>query len=192
MIDKVRLQAAVLEMLKAIEGEEVRPQLLETPERVQRGLEEMLNGYGVEIEKLFKVFDGEGTDQLVIVRNIHTFSFCEHHLIPIELRASVAYLPVNKVIGVSKMARLVEAYAHRLQLQERLTRQIGDALMQYLNPEGAGVVIVGNHLCMRARGVKSPESEVVTSVMLGSFRESPSLKQEVTSLLSISSIGRSA
>ena len=188
-MDRVRLQAAVLEMLKAIEGEEVRPQLLETPERMQRGLSEMLSGYGVDIRGLFKVFDGEGTDQLVIVRNIHTYSVCEHHLASVEIKASVAYLPIKKVIGVSKMARLVEAYAHRLQLQERITQQVGEALMHYLQPAGAGVVIVGNHLCMRARGVKSPESEVVTSVMLGEFRESPSLKQEVMSLLNMPSLG---
>ena len=184
-MDKARILQATMELLKAIEGEEIRPQLLDTPLRVQRALIEMLDGYDTNIDSLFKSFDGEGKGQVVITRNIGTFSICEHHLLPFQVCASVAYLPKDRVIGVSKMARLVRAYAHRLQLQERLTEQIGYALMEHLKPQGAGVIIVGKHLCMRARGVKDSESEVVTSVMLGNFRESSELKQEVISLMGI-------
>ena len=182
-MDKKKLRRAIHSMLVAIEGEPLRQPLLETPLRAQRGFEEMLSGYDVDIPSLFKVFDGEGKDQIVITRGIETYSFCEHHVLPFFIRASVAYLPKDRVIGVSKMGRLVNAYAHRLQLQERLTEQVAKAIMDNLQPQGVGVVIVGEHLCMRARGVKNPESEVVTSVMLGEFRENHDLKHEVLELL---------
>jgi len=170
-------------ILEKIEGGPLRSALEETPRRVQVALEEMLSGYSVDIDSLFKTFDGEGKDQLVIARKIHAYSTCEHHLLPFEISVSVAYLPIDKVIGVSKMVRLVLAFARRLQLQERLTEQIAETLMERLNPAGVAVVIKGEHLCMRMRGVKSEEAEVVTSVMLGKFREEASLRAEFLHLI---------
>jgi len=181
-LNSSRIRKATEELILAIEGE-IRPQLRETPQRVQRMWEEILNGYEVEIPSLFKAFDGEGKDQLVVVRNIHTYSICCHHLIPFEIVASVAYLPKDKVLGVSKLARLVSAYAHRLQLQERITEQVANTIMEYLEPHGVGVIIKGAHLCMRMRGAKSEQSEVITSVMLGAFRDDYPLRNEVLNLL---------
>jgi len=181
--DSSKVIPAVQMLLEAIEGEPLRPQLLETPNRVMRALEEMLDGYNVEIDSLFKTFDDEGQDQIVVVKNIQTYSVCEHHLLPFLIQASVAYLPIDKVIGTSKIERLVLAFSHRLQLQERITNQVANTLMDKLQPQGVAVVIEGKHLCMRARGVKSKDSKVVTSVMLGEFRENPVLRQEFLSLV---------
>ena len=162
---------------------ELRAALKETPSRVEKAWGEMLNGYDIDINSLFKTFDGEGKDQIVAVTNINDYSICEHHLLPFFIDASVIYLPKDKVIGVSKMERLVRAYSHRLQLQERLTEQVATALMTHLQPEGAACIIRGQHLCMRARGVKSASSQVVTSVMLGKFRDDSALRAEVISLV---------
>ena len=176
------VEQIVRDLILSIEGE-MRPHLEETPARVRRMMGEIFDGYGVDISSLFKSFDGEGKDQVVIARNIETHSICEHHLMPFLISANVAYLPDDRVIGASKMARLVHAYAHRLQLQERITEQVGNSLMEYLKPRGVAVVIKGEHMCMRLRGVKSTNSEIVTSVMLGEFRENSNLRQEVLLLL---------
>jgi GTP cyclohydrolase I len=145
----------------------------------------MLSGYNVDIDSLFKTFDGEGKDQIVVAKDIEVWSCCEHHLLPFHCSVSVAYLPVKRVIGVSKIARLVQAYAHRFQIQERITSQIGETLMSKLQPQGVAVVIHGEHLCMQARGAKVPSSSVVTSVMLGQFRLERTLRMEVLSLLGL-------
>jgi len=175
----------VRQILKAIEGPTLRKDLERTPIRVQKSYEEMIDGYNVNIESLFTTSDGEGMDQIVAMRNITGWSLCEHHLLPFSFIAHVAYLPRDRVIGASKLERLVIAYAHRLQLQERITRQVADALMNYLNPRGVAVIIIGEHLCTRCRGVKSPSSELVSSIMLGSFREEQSARIEVLSLLGL-------
>lgn len=181
--DSVRIQNLITELLICIEGDPIRPPLLETPRRVASALEEILDGYAVDIPNLFKTFEGEGQDQIVVVKDICSYSICEHHVLPFYIRASVAYLPVEKVIGASKIERVVNAYAHRLQLQERIARQVADSIMKYLQPRGVGVIIEGEHLCMRCRGVKSRESKMVNSVMLGDFRTEGSLRMEVLSLL---------
>ena len=174
---------AVESLLKAIEGPTLRKDLIDTPDRVYRALEEMLSGYETDIDSLFKTFDGEGTDQLVIVKNVEFSSFCEHHFLPFSGSANVAYLPNNKVIGASKIPRLVLAYAHRLQLQERIAEQVANTLMQKLEPLGVAVIIKGEHLCMRCRGVKSTNCSIINSIMLGSFRDNPALRMEVLELL---------
>ena len=183
-MDLHRISKATEELILGIEGE-IRPQLRDTPLRVMRMWNEVLDGYNVDIPSLFKTFNGEGKTQLVVARDIHTYSICEHHLTPIILGAAVAYLPKDKVIGVSKLARLVSAYAHRLQLQERITEQVANTLMEYLEPYGVGIVIKGVHLCMRMRGAKSEGSEVITSVMLGAFQDDYPLRNEVLSLLQV-------
>jgi len=182
-------------LLYEIEGHPLRPELEATPDRVVRALEELLDGYKTNIEELFTTFNdeesippnnGEGIyDQIVAVKNIEAWSWCEHHLLPFHINASIAYLPRDKVIGASKIPRLVLAYAHRLQLQERITRQIANAIMSNLEPHGVAVIITGEHSCMRIRGVRAESSQLITSVMLGAFRDNQSTRLEVLSLLGL-------
>lgn len=182
MIDTNTVIQAVSDIIYCIEGS-IPPRMKDTPARVAKSYQEVYDGYSVDIPSLFTSFDGEGKDQLIVARNIHTFSVCEHHLLPIELKVSVAYLPSTKVVGVSKIARLVHAFAHRLQLQERMTEQIASAVLTHLEPLGVCVVARGSHLCMRMRGVRAEDSEIITSVVLGEFRGDMSLRSEVMSLL---------
>ena len=175
-MDIQRIEKAIGDLLLAI-GDN-RPQLLRTPSRVARAYAEMLDGYSVDIDSLFVTTEDEGTDQLVIVRNLAFTSICEHHLLTFSGRISIGYLPKDKVIGVSKLGRLALAFAHRLQLQERLTKQIATCLNEKLDPLGVGVVIIGEHTCMRCRGVRLPNSQVVTSMLLGKFRQEPILRHE--------------
>ena len=177
------ITSQIRSIIRAIEGPEIRQDLYDTPQRVQRAFEEIFNGYEVDIPGLFKVFEEDGKDEIVILRNIHFWSTCEHHLLTWEGYASVAYLPQEKVVGASKLARLVEAYAHRLQLQERVGRQVAEAMMKYLNPRGVAVVIKGKHSCISCRGVRNETSELVTSVMLGAFRENAASRYEVLKLI---------
>jgi len=185
MIDLAKATLAFSELIVAVEGKDTREDLLETPLRAARGYAEMLDGYDTDIESLFKTFEDEGTDQIVVVRNIEFTSFCEHHLLPWHGKAFVAYLPVNSVIGISKIGRLVLAYAHRFTLQERLTKEVAYTLMNKLQPLGVAVVVIGEHTCMRCRGANLPESSVATSEMLGNFRDDPILRPEVMDLLGV-------
>ena len=175
------MRAAIQELLEAIGDQQAIQE--ETPLRVAEGIAELLDGYEVDIDSLFVTEDDEGKDQVVIVRNIDFTSLCSHHLLPFSGHAHVGYLPKERVLGVSKIARLVLAYAHRLQLQERLTKQVAHTLMERLRPEGVAVVIVGEHTCMRCRGVRSTNSQVVTSEVLGAFRKEAALRSEFLSLL---------
>jgi GTP cyclohydrolase I len=177
------IKTTVRNLLLAIEGQPLRKQLLDTPKRVEKMISEIFDGYEVDIDSIFTTFDGEGRDQISIVKNIITWSVCEHHLLPFQLVVAVGYLPRERVIGASKLVRLVEAYSHRLQLQERITEQVANTLMEKLNPLGVGVIIEGEHLCMRIRGVKNTSSKLVTSVMLGEFRDSPTIRQEFLKML---------
>ena len=184
---KKLIELATRDILSAIESTTLRPELEETPKRVARALEEMLSGYDVNIDILFKTFDEEGKDMINAVKDIEFTSFCEHHLLPFQGVAHVAYLPSgDKVIGASKIPRLVLAFAHRLQLQERIARQVAETMMEKLEPQGVAVIIEASHLCMQCRGVKSTTAKMVTSVMLGAFREDPSMRLEVLSLLGLS------
>ena len=184
--DKSRVISSVHTILEAIEGKPLRKELLETPDRVYRALEEMLDGYNVSIPDLFTSFDDEGHDQIVIAKDIPFFSTCEHHLILFSGRAHIAYLPKDKVIGASKLPRILYAYSRRLQLQERITRQVADAIMQYLEPLGVTVILEGKHGCISCRGVKS-DCSFVTSIMLGVFRDERTIRMEVLSLLGLRS-----
>jgi GTP cyclohydrolase I len=173
------IEGAVKNLLEAF-GEDVSREGLErTPERVARMYDELLAGYRVDPFKLINeaVFTVE-YDDMVIVRDIDFYSMCEHHLLPFLGKAHVAYLPDGEVIGLSKIPRVVDLFARRLQVQERMTRQIADFLEAAIHPQGVAVVVEGLHLCSKIRGVKKAESRMVTSAMKGCFRENEVTRQE--------------
>ncbi len=162
-----------------------RPGLLETPSRAARAFQEYFAGYDQDpIQILNKTFDETaGYEEMVILRAISFESHCEHHLAPIIGQAWVAYVPSGRVVGLSKLARVVDAYARRLQIQERMTSEIATAVNDVLRPQGVGVVIKANHHCMSSRGVHKVGSEMVTSCMLGCFRDNASTRQEFLAMV---------
>lgn len=163
-----------------------REGLRETPRRYAKAMEYLMSGYKQDIDKIVgKALFKEGGNEMVIVRDIELFSLCEHHLLPFYGKAHVAYIPTGKVIGLSKIPRIVDAYARRLQVQERLTNQVSAKLMQILEPMGVGVIIEAFHLCMMMRGVEKQSSYTITSSMIGSFREDEKTRKEFLSLLSL-------
>jgi GTP cyclohydrolase I len=186
-LNRKTIETLTTSLLQEIEGDQLRKDLVNTPFRVYKSMIEIYDGYNVDIKSLFTVSEGEGDDQILALRDIHSWSMCQHHMLPFFLTAHIAYLPDGKVIGISKIERLVHAFSHRLQLQERITRQIADAIMEYLNPKGVAVILQGEHLCMKCRGVKSQETKFVSSIMLGAFRENYSSRMEVMSLLGLNS-----
>ena len=182
-IDLERIRKAVAEILLAV-GEDIhREGLQKTPERVARMYTELLGGTledpHVHLQSVFT----EKYDEIVLLRNIPFYSVCEHHLLPFIGKAHVAYLPTGKVLGVSKIARIVDCFAHRLQAQERLTGQIADFLMQNLRPLGVAVVLQASHGCMTIRGIRKPGSEMVTSALRGSFKKDARSRAEVLQLM---------
>jgi GTP cyclohydrolase I len=184
-VDHARAEAAVRELLLAVGEDPDRPGLQETPARVARAYEETFAGLWQDpYEALTATFD-EDHDELVLVKDIPMYSTCEHHLVPFHGAAHVAYIPGldGKVTGLSKLARLVEVYARRPQVQERMTAQIADALQEVLKPRGTLVVIEAEHLCMAMRGVRKPGSRTVTSAVRGIFRENASTRAEAMSLV---------
>jgi len=175
----------LIESLLAVLGEDPERQgLKETPERVARALRELTDGYGVQPEDVIAgaVFD-QDYDEMVVVKDIPFYSLCEHHMLPFFGRCHVGYLPKGKVVGLSKIPRLVGVFAHRLQLQERLTKEIAEALNGTLLPRGVGVVVEGRHLCMEMRGVEKPGGQMITSCMLGTFRKDPRTRAEFLDLV---------
>lgn len=156
-------------MLLAMGDDPTRGGLVETPSRVARAWKEWFSGYGVDPASVLKVFEdgAEGCDQLVLVKNIPVYSHCEHHMAPFFGVAHVGYIPDKKIVGLSKLNRLVDIYARRLQVQERLTNQIADALQKNLLPKGVGVVVECRHFCMESRGVKQQGTSTVTSALRG-------------------------
>jgi len=178
-IDCDGIQQSILKLLEAI-GEDVdRDGLRRTPERVARMYEELLEGYRTDPISLVNdaLFDVK-YDEMVIVRDIEFYSLCEHHLLPFIGRAHVAYLPRERVIGLSKIPRIVDLFAKRLQVQERMTRQIADFIDTLLHPLGVAVVVEGLHLCATMRGVKKHDARMTTSTMLGAFRQSLATREE--------------
>ncbi|HUH82981.1 MAG TPA: GTP cyclohydrolase I FolE, partial [Stellaceae bacterium] len=156
-----------------------------TPARVAKAFEEYFSGYGVDpVELLQRTFEEtDGYDEMVVLRDIRFESHCEHHLAPIIGKAHVAYLPQKRVVGISKLARLVEVYARRLQIQEKMTAQIANTLDEVLEPKGVAVVIEAAHQCMTTRGVHKPGVAMVTSRMLGAFRTDPSTRREFLAII---------
>ncbi|MCI0521046.1 MAG: GTP cyclohydrolase I FolE [Chloroflexi bacterium] len=178
-IDQETIQNAVGKILLAIGEDPQREGLLRTPERVARMYGELLNGYRADPMKLVNGALFEVTyDEMVLVRDIEYHSLCEHHMLPFFGRAHVAYLPKGRVLGLSKIPRLVDMFAHRLQVQERMTRQIAEFLDELLHPAGVAVVVEGLHLCTAMRGVKKHDARMTTSAMLGYFRKNIATRQE--------------
>ena len=175
----------LIESLLAVLGEDPERQgLKETPERVARALRELTDGYGVQPEDVIAgaVFD-QDYDEMVVVKDVPFYSLCEHHMLPFFGRCHVGYLPKGKVVGLSKIPRLIGVFAHRLQLQERLTKDIAEALNGTLLPRGVGVVVEARHLCMEMRGVEKPGGQMITSCMLGTFRKDPRTRAEFLDLV---------
>lgn len=172
-VNQEDVQQAIKTILSYIGEDPEREGLLETPARITKSYAELFSGYGQEVGPLMKTFnDGaEAADEMVVQRNIPFFSMCEHHMLPFVGVAHVAYLPDQRIVGISKLARLVEVFGRRLQVQERMTAQITHALMEHLQPKGAACVIQATHLCMAQRGVAKHQSDTVTSSLKGSFRE---------------------
>ena len=158
--------------------------MLDTPKRVEKSLRFLTRGYGQTLEEVVNgaLFEAE-SDDMVIVRDIEFFSLCEHHMLPFFGKCHVGYIPKGKIIGVSKVARIVDMFARRLQVQERLTKQVSEALMKILGAEGVGVVVEAQHLCMQMRGVEKQHSVMTTSSMVGSFRRELATRNEFTRLI---------
>jgi GTP cyclohydrolase I len=178
------MEQAVRTLLLGLGEDPDREGLIDTPKRVVKALKFLTSGYHQSLDELLNgaVFH-ENTDEMVLVRDIDLFSSCEHHILPILGRAHVAYIPNGKVIGLSKIARICEMYARRLQVQERLTAQIADAVEGLLKPQGVAVVVEATHMCMVMRGVQKPGSWTTTSAMRGVFAEDPKTRQEFMSLI---------
>ena len=182
-IDEARIEKAVREILSAVGEDLNRDGLKDTPARVARMYGELLAGMhddpNTHISRVFN----ENYDEIVLLRDIPFYSICEHHLMPFIGSAHVAYLPAGKILGVSKLARIVDCFARRLQTQERLTYQIADCLMSNLKPLGVAVVLEAAHSCMTIRGIKKPGSVMVTSAVRGIFRKDPRSRNEIMSLI---------
>lgn len=182
-VDAVRIERAFREIIEAIGEDAGREGLLETPARVARMYAELFEGLRIDPKSLLAVTFDVAHDEMVILKDIPFYSICEHHFMPFHGVAAVGYIPDGKVVGLSKLARLVEAYARRPQIQEQLTGQIADALMDALRPDGVAVIIEAEHLCMTQRGVKKPGSRMVTSATRGVFRDHDITRGEFLSLV---------
>lgn len=182
-IDLARIEKAVREILLAVGEDTEREGLKGTPQRVAGMYIELLAGMQENPKQHICSVFTENYDEIVLLRDIPFYSICEHHLMPFIGSAHVAYLPLGTVLGVSKLARIVDCFAHRLQLQERLTAQIADFLMEGLKPKGVAVVLEASHSCMTIRGIRKPGSVMVTSALRGIFKKDPRSRSEVMSLM---------
>ena len=181
--DEEGVRQAVRLFLKSIGEDPDREGLLDTPDRIGRACKELFAGLGHGPEEVLKTRFKVDTDEMVLVRDIELFSVCEHHLLPFYGKAAIGYIPNGRVAGLSKLARTVEVYARRLQLQEQLCAQVADALMEYLAPQGAIVLMEAEHMCMTMRGVQKPGTKTVTLARRGVFETDPSLEERFFRML---------
>lgn len=177
-VDRARIQAAVREILLAIGEDPDREGLQRTPYRVAKAYDELFAGMREDPREHLRATFDEGHKEMVVLRDIPFASLCEHHLLPFTGIAHIGYIPQGRIVGLSKLARLVEGYARRPQVQERLTSEVADAIMEELKPDGCGVVIEATHTCMTIRGVEKPGATMVTSAMRGGFRNRPATRAE--------------
>ena len=184
MKDHKKLQEITKLLLSEIGEDPTREGLINTPERVAKAWDFFSQGYRANVQEIVNdaIFE-EDCSEMVVVRDIEFFSMCEHHMIPFFGHCHVGYLPNKKIIGLSKIPRIVDAFSQRLQVQERLTNQIAETLLDILDPIGVGVIMEGRHLCMQMRGVEKQNSFATTSSMLGQFRESPETRSEFLSII---------
>ena len=178
------LRDVVLQLLKHLGEDPARDGLLKTPDRVEKSLRWLTRGYGITVDEVVGdgVFEADH-DEMVIVKDIEVYSMCEHHLLPFFGKAHIAYIPNGKIVGFSKLPRIVEVFARRLQVQERLTDQIASAIQDVLRPKGVGVIIEAAHLCMMMRGVEKQHSKTITSAVRGLFRSDPRTREEFLRLV---------
>jgi GTP cyclohydrolase IA len=179
-----RAARLIRELLAELGEDPKREGLLSTPKRVSEALRFFTQGYRIDVREVLAdaVFE-EKQEEMVVLKNVDFYSLCEHHLVPFFGRCHIAYLPDNRIAGLSKLARIVDVFARRLQVQERMTREIAEAIEHHLKPQGVGVVIEAQHLCMMMRGVEKQNSIATTSAMLGAFRENAATRMEFFSLL---------
>ncbi len=183
-LKQAEMQELLRELLVRLGEDPEREGLVRTPERMERALQHLTRGYDEDPEKVLKdALFTVSYDEMVIVRDIEMFSLCEHHVLPFFGKVHVAYIPNGRVIGLSKIPRLVEVFARRLQVQERLTTQIAETIQHAIEPQGVGVVIEARHLCMMMRGVEKQHSSAVTSAMLGVFRDCQETREEFLALI---------
>jgi GTP cyclohydrolase I len=179
------IQEAVRKILNEIGEDPAREGLMKTPDRVARAYRFLTKGYSEDPKTAINgALFTEEYSEMIIMRDLDFYSLCEHHMLPFFGKASVAYIPRNHIVGISKLARLVDIYARRLQVQERMTNQVANTLMEELDPQGVAVVVEAEHLCMRMRGVEKQNSVVTTSAMLGVFRTNQETRQEFVNLIS--------
>jgi GTP cyclohydrolase I len=183
-LDQNKVQRIVTDLLLEMGEDPKREGLVSTPKRVAKAYDFLTSGYNMDIKLVMNnaIFE-EKYDEMVIVKNIDFYSLCEHHMLPFYGKVHIAYLPDGKILGLSKFPRIVDVFARRLQVQERMTQQIADTLMQYLNPQGVGVVTEAYHMCMMMRGVEKQNSSATSSAMHGIFREDTRTRSEFLNLI---------
>ncbi len=182
-MDREKVENLVKEILNEIGEDTDREGLKETPRRVAKSFEKLFGGYGCKPEEIHTEFDGENYDEMIICKDIDFYSNCEHHMQPFFGKVTIGYIPDKKIIGLSKLPRIVEIFSRRLQNQERLTQQIADALAKLIKPKGVGVVIKAKHLCTMARGVEKQNSKMITSACRGLFRKDDRTRSEFLKLI---------
>jgi len=179
------LKLNIKEILEHIGDDPSREGLADTPKRVVESWKELYSGYKRSPEDVLTVFNSDGYDEIVLLDNIEMYSTCEHHMLPFYGEAHVAYIPDEKIVGISKLARIVNIFSRRLQNQERITRQVTNALMKHLEPQGAACIIKARHMCMCSRGVGKQNSMMKTSSLKGAFLDEPEARQELINLISL-------
>lgn len=179
------MEALIKQLLIELGEDPEREGLLDTPKRVAKSLKFLTSGYRQNLDEVINgaIFKEESCDEMIILKNIEFYSMCEHHMLPFYGQCHIGYIPQGKIFGVSKLARIVDCFARRLQIQERLTRDVANTILENIMPEGVGVVMEAQHMCMTMRGVEKQDSLMVTSAMLGSFRSEQATRAEFLNLI---------